>query len=254
MLALLIAAAYQFPVDKVVNYDLTVTFEGYVPVFGGIEGKVDVALKMAVTGLTPKDSGVRLSSDLTDAVIRLDGEKLPLTVDNLKQFFPKNTISATSLGEITENDAPDLKLPVQLPGLHVKRIPEISYMPVQFPADMEDGKPFTYKKPFGDSIVEYEVTPKMDGSTLRLAVKMKQAYTFMEDEAHNKVDVATDAKFNVATDVTGSGTIEFDTAAGRVIKSKIVADSIGTVTEIASKKSTVRKLKTTLECKQVSAP
>lgn len=250
MLALLIAAAYQFPAQQVSNYDLNVTFEGYVPVLGGIDGKIEVALKMAVTGLEPKDHPVRLSSDLTDAVISIDGEKLPFTVDSLKSFFPKNTISATTLGEIKENDAPDLKLPVQLPGLHVKRIPEISYMPVQFPADMEDGKPFTYKKPFGDSSMEYEVTPKLEGSTLHLSVKLKQSYRYMEDETNNKVDAEADAKFHVLTDVVGSGTIAFDTAKGQVIASKIVADATDTVTEIKNDAKKTRKLKTTLVCKR----
>lgn len=252
MIALLVAAAmYQFPVDKTVNYALDVQFDGYVPVLGGIDGKIDVALKMAVTGLEPKLTKVRLAADLTDAEIRLDGEKMPFTVDNLRQFFPKNTIAATELGEIKENDAPDLKLPVRLPGLDVKRIPEISYMPIQFPADMADGKPFTYKKPFGDSDVEYEVTPKFDGSTIHFAVKLKQSYTFIEDEVHNKTEEEKDAKFDVKTDVTGAGNIEFDTIQGRVVSSKIVADAASVVTERGTKTKSDRKLKTTLICKLV---
>ena len=118
------------------NYALDVQFDGYVPVLGGIDGKIDVALKIGGDGLeTRKLTKVRLAADLTDAEIRLDGEKMPFTVDNLRQFFPKNTIAATELGEMKENDAPDLKLPVRLPGLNAKRIPEISYMPIQFPAD-----------------------------------------------------------------------------------------------------------------------
>ncbi len=250
MLALLVAAAiYQFPVDKTVNYSLDVQFDGYVPVLGGIDGKVDVALKMAVVGLQPKNTPVRLSADLTDAEIRLDGEKLPFTVDALKNFFPKNTIGATERGEIKENDAPDLKLPVRLPGLDVKRIPEISYMPLQFPAELKDGEPFTYKKAFGDSEVAYEVTPKFDGSTIHFAVKMTQSYTFAEDEAHNKVDEEKDAKFDVKTDVNGAGNIDFDTTKGRVVESKIVAEAASVVTERANKAITNRKLKTTLICK-----
>ena len=90
---------------------------------------------------------------------------------------------------------------------------------------MANGKPFTYKKPFGDSDVEYEVTPKFDGSTIHFAVKMKQSYTFIEDEVHNKTEEEKDAKFDVKTDVTGAGTIEFDTVRGRVVSSKIVADA-----------------------------
>jgi len=253
MLALLIAAAYTFPANQTSNYELTVNFDGYVPVLGGIDGKVDVKLSMAVTGLEPKgEHPVRVSSDLTDAVIRLDGEELPFTVDNLKQFFPKNTISATSLGEIKENDAPNLSLPVKLPGLDVKRLPEISYMPVQFPADMAEGKPFTYKKPFGESEVEYEMTPTFDGTIVRFAVKMKQSYKFWEDESNNKVDAEADAKFQVATQVTGSGTIDFDTKIGQVKASKIVADATSVVTDLKTKKDTNRKLKTTVECKRLS--
>lgn len=252
MLAVLVAAAvYQFPVNKTMNYALDVQFDGYVPVLGGIDGKIDVALKMAVVGMTPDKTAVRLAADLTDAEIRLDGEKMPFTVDNLKQFFPKNTIGATELGEIKENDAPDLKLPVRLPGLDVKRIPEISYMPIQFPADMADGKTFTYKKPFGDSDVEYEVTPKFDGSTIHFAIKMKQSYAFMEDDAHNKIDEEKDAKFDVKTEVTGAGNIDFDSAKGRVISSKIVADANSVVTERGAGTKTERKLKTTLICKLV---
>lgn len=252
MLALLIAAAYTFPVNHTDNYELKVNFDGYVPVLGGIDGKVDVNLKMAVTGLEPKgDHPVRVSSDLTEAIIKIDDEKLPFNAENLKQFFPKNTISATALGEIKENDAPNLNLPVKLPGLDVKRIPEISYMPVQFPAAMEEGKSFIYKKPFGESEVEYEMTPKMDGNILRLTVKMKQSYGFMEDESFNKVDAKTDAKFEIATNVTGTGTIDFDTSKGRLISSKIVADAASVVTEIKTTKKTNRKLRTTVECRRI---
>jgi hypothetical protein len=248
-LALLVSPAYQFPANKATPYDLTVQFEGYVPVLGGIDGKVDVALKWMITGLEPKESNLRVSADLTDAVIKLDGEKLPFTVDNLKQFFPKNTVTATALGEIKENDAPNLKLPVRLPGLDVKRIPEITYMPIQFPAEIEDGKAFTYDKAFGDSTISYEVTPKMEGSTIHCAVKMKQSYTTYEDEAANQVDDKKDGKSKVETTVTGAGNIDFDMTAGRVITSKIVADAESKVTDIASGKATARHLKTTLDCK-----
>ena len=32
-----------------------------------------------------------------------------------------------------ESDAPNVKLPVRLPGLDVKRFPDITYVPIQFP-------------------------------------------------------------------------------------------------------------------------
>ncbi|MEQ1932528.1 MAG: hypothetical protein ABL962_01425 [Fimbriimonadaceae bacterium] len=245
---LIIQPAYQFPLGKSADYNLNVEFDGFVPMLGGIEGKITVDLGLKVSGLAPKGDLLAIAADLTAAEVRLDGEKLPFTVDNIRKFFPKNTIAATTLGEIKENDAPDIKTPVRLPGLDVKRLPDISYMPIQFPAELFDGQMFKFEKTFGDSKMTYEATPKFEGNTIIFSVKIAQTYTNYEDESKNLLDKPDEAFAKVVTDVNGAGTIVFDLKTGMVTQSKMVADAISQVTEIKKETNTQRKLKTTLTC------
>jgi hypothetical protein len=252
MLALLavvtLAVSYKFPTEPMA-YTLKADFKGYIPVLGGQENAdVNVVMGFKVWGIDPEEGNIRAVSDLTDVEIKFGGAPLPFDIDSVRPYFPKNTISLTPEGKIVKSDAPDVSLPVRLPGLDVKRFPEISYLPVEFPVGgFEIGKSFEYKKAFGDSDVTYVVTPqKQEGSTLLLKVSMKQEYNTLEDEAKNLVTKDVDAFAKVKTLVSGEGVVEFDSEKGRVIRSKTVADATSTAVEIKSGATTKRELKTTV--------
>lgn len=246
--AVAVAVAYKFPTEPMA-YTLKANFEGYVPVLGGQENaQVNVVMGFKVWGIAPEEGNLRAVSDLTDVEIKFGGAPLPFDVDSVRPFFPKNTIVLTPAGKIIKNDAPDVSLPVRLPGLDVKRFPEISYLPVEFPAEgIEMGKSFQYKKAFGDSDVTYTVTPeKLEGATLFLKVQMEQVYETLEDEAKNLTVKAVDAAYKVRTSVKGEGTVEFDADKGRVIRSKFVANATSDVTAIKGGEASKRDLKTTV--------
>lgn len=230
-------------------YNVQVEFDGFVPVLGGQEGVFDVKIGMVVKGLGPdEEKNPRAESDLTELEVKFNGAPLPFTVDSVRPFFPKNTLSLTPQGKIIKTDAPDVSLPIRLPGLDAKRFPDITYLPIEFPAgELEVGKPFEFKKKFGDSEVSYTVTPtKHENEKLFLSVKLNQTYTTLEDASKNVVTKEEDVFAKVVTTVSGSGDVEFNTARGIVTKSKVVADAVSKVKEVGSEAESERKLKTTV--------
>lgn len=248
MLMTALKIAFALPASGI-QYDVNIQFDGYLPVLGGSEGKVNADIGLSVKGVDPDEKGqLRAVSDLTSLNLVWNGDKMPFTVDNIRPFFPKTTISYAPNGKILSTDAPDVQLPVRLPGLDVKRFPDITYLPIEFPeGGIEVGVPFKFQKKFGDSSVDYEATiTSVKGATVSVAVKMTQAYETLEDEAKNLTTVEKDAFYKVTTKVEGSGTFEFDANRTILVKSKLVGVSESKATEVKSGKSSDRKLTTTL--------
>lgn len=245
----LVSVSYKLPTEPLA-YSMKVDFEGYLPILGGQEDALaNVSMGFKVTGLAADGEGnPQAANELTAFELKFGGAPMPFDVESVKAYFPKNTISYTALGKIVKNDAPDIALPVRLPGLDVKRIPDITFMPIQFPdGGIEVGKAFEYTKKFGDSDVAYVVTPNaLEGNTLKLDVKMKQTYETMEDEAKNVTAKPEDAFSKVTTTVEGTGLVTFDVEKGIVVESTVTADATSKATEIKSGKSSDRKLKTKL--------
>ena len=243
---------YEFPLGQRIPYAMSVKFKGHIPILGGQEGTVEVSLKFSATGQAPDPNGnAQVKSEIEELKMVFNGATLPLGVKNVQTFFPPTTISLTPEGQVLKTDAPDVTLPVQLPGLNAKRFPDISYVPIQFPVDgVEVGKTFTFKKAFGASQVEYVVSPtKIDDSGVELDVSMAQDYAAMEDDRHNPTKSDSDAAFRLSTHVTGRGTAFFDRKRGLVTIAHIAADAKTHVIEVKSKAESDRDLKTELDLK-----
>jgi hypothetical protein len=122
-LATITPVAYRFPLDRPLQYDVQVVFEGYIPLLGGQEGKVEVNLGVKVQGLAPdSDAKPRAASELNAFKILFNGADLTaIGLDSAKAYFPKTTVSLTPEGRVLKTDAPDVEIPVRLPGLDVKR-------------------------------------------------------------------------------------------------------------------------------------
>jgi hypothetical protein len=254
MLALLAAATlpltYAFPPAPKTLYDVRVVFEGYIPILGGQEGKVEVTMRVAAKGESPDaDANPRASSEIETFKLIFNGGELPLGLESVRAFFPKTTISLSPQGKVLKTDAPDTKLPVKLPGLDVKRFPDITYLPIQFPEEgVEVGKAFSYRKTFGDSEVLYRVTPKaIDDKTVTLEITLEQSYEVWEDEGKNVVEKEADAIARVATQLTGKGNATFDRVRKIVSALKIVATADSVVRDVKTGEKSKRKLDTTLE-------
>jgi len=240
---------YVIPVGTPLRIDVKVTFDGYLPVLGGVNGKTTVDLRVGVSGLPVDEKGnPQAVSEIEDMKISLNGGVLPLGPKNIAEFFPRTTISFSPEGRMLKTDAPDKKLPVQLPGLDAKRFPDITYLPIEFPTTgIEVGKAFTFQKDFGPHRAAYEVTPvSIDEDQITLNVKVQQSWTSWEDARKNPV-AESEAKAELKANTAGKGTAVFDRKRGLVREAKIEADTATVVKDLATGAETRRDLNTTLE-------
>lgn len=252
----LIALAYTFAPGQIVGFDVEATFSGYLPVLGGRTGTVQVKMGVEAQGLPPDDKGLRqMTSEIKSAEITMNGALMPLGLANIQTYFPKTTIGMTPEGKVLKTDAPDITMPFRLPGLDVQRFPDISYLPIQFPVEgVEQDKPFSFKKAFGDSDVTYVVTPtKIDDASVQMAIKLTQQYVTFES-AKKQVVEEKEAAAKVVTDLDGSGTATFDRKRGFVSRLKIDAEAVSKVTNLQTKEQTERRLKTGLAIRATGDP
>lgn len=247
-LAAFATIGYSFPSDKPLTYDVSVGFDGYIPVFGGQQGEVNVLLSYAVKGEAEQEGKAAVSGDITAFELIFNGAKLPFQLESVKQYFPRTTVLYAPNGSILKNDAPDLQLPVKLPGLDVKRFPDITYLPIEFPeSGIEQGKSWTYRKSFGDSTVTYTITPTaISDQRVEMDVSLNQDYVSLEDSSKNPTLSEPDADYKIFTVVKGLGKASFDRVRGVVENFQVTADATSTATEIKTGKTENRKLTTKL--------
>ncbi len=156
---LLTPAEYRFEPKTDLTYDVKVSFDGFLPLLGGNEGKADVIMVVRVKGQAAEGSELKATNEINSCEILFNGARLPLSLENVIDYFPKTTIQVTPQGKITKNDAPNRNLPVRLPGLDVRRFPDITYVPIEFPAEgITEGKSWTFSKVFGESELTYTCT------------------------------------------------------------------------------------------------
>ncbi len=248
--------AYQFEPGVTQRYDVTVKFEGFLPVLGGNEGVVDVAMGVKVLGGGAKEQNLKATNELTAFEIKFNEAKLPLTLENAVDYFPLTNITVSPLGQIVANDAPDKVLPVRLPGLDVKRFPDITYVPIVLPSEgIETGRSWTFKRSFGGSDLNYTCTAKnVTEAQAQIEVKIAQEYETLENEALEVVAKEADAVSRVKTTMTGQGEVLFDLKVGAPNKVVMVNSAVSTVTPLKGGESKTRSLKSTLNLKRQGAP
>ncbi len=245
----LLTASYKFTPDVKLSYSVNVDFNGYIPILGGQKGKVEVRMMVGVEGLTPELPNQRAASEIKAFQVVFNGAALPLGVDNVKDYFPRTTISLSAAGKVVKSDAPNIQLPIRLPGLDIKRFPDITYLPIEFPeADLVVGKSWTFKKAFGDSDVEYTCTPtRVDESEVQLDIIIFQQYEILEDEAKNVVKTPKDAVSRVQTTLKGQGKAVFDPKLGAIQSVSMQAAAVSKVTDLETKVVRDRRLETKLD-------
>lgn len=255
VLAALVPAAYSFGPSTSVDYKVEVAFDGFLPILGGNEGKAEVKMDVLVKGLEGAGSNLRASNEMTSFEIAFNGAKLPLTLDNAVEYFPKTTVEVTPLGKIVKNDAPDKQLPVKLPGLDVKRFPDITYLPMELPSGgVEVGKEWTFSKSFGGADLVYDCTVRtLDGEMVTIGVKVKQEYEVWENDALEIVTDEAEAAARVKTVMNGKGTIVFDLEDGVVNSVLMENKSVSKGETVDGKEKIDRKLDSTLKVKRVES-
>lgn len=246
----LVPLVYDFPKEKPLEYLVRVSFDGFLPVFGGQDGTAEITLGLTVLGLSPDDkSNPRLASELTTAKVKFMGESLPFTVDNVKAYFPRTTLAFSPQGKTVKTDAPDVQLPIRLPGLDVKRFPDLTYLPLEFPVDgVEMGKPWSFTKRLGGADATYTVTPtEISDELAKFKVEVDQTDTTLENEALELVKKDSDAKYQVVTVLKGFGTVIFDRRRSAAKTVRVDVQANGVQTDLKTKATTNRKLMTKLE-------
>lgn len=238
---------YSFPAGAAVRYDLGITFDGFVPILGGQEGKVVVTADVLAKGLAADSEGrPQVSSEITKFKLTFNDATIPLGLDKVEAYLPKTVASIAPEGLVLKSDAPNVKVPVRLPGLDVKRFPDMTYLPIQFPTGgVELGQVFSYKKSYGDSEATYEVTPTVvDDKQVKLGLKFSQHYETLEDDALNLVPDEKDAVRRVSSDVKGTGTATFDRRRKLVSELRLEGSVDSTATDLETQKTSQRHLKT----------
>lgn len=251
--AALASGNYQFTPATKLDYDVNVVFNGFLPLLGGNEGVADVKFGVLVNGLEPKEGNLRSTIELTAFELSFNGGKIPmLDVESARAYFPKSEILSTSQGKVLKNSAPELKLPVRLPGLDVRRFPDITYLPVEFDAKgLTVGDKWSFDRMFGDSPMHYdcEAVRSLSPDLIEVAVKVSQDYEVLEDETLEVVPEIKGASSRVKTTLRGTGKVLFDSKRGAAVMVDMKNSSSSKVTDIKSGKESTRKLDSTLSVK-----
>ena len=247
---------YRFPVGQMISYSMAVKFDGFLPVLGGKDGTAAAGLDVSVTGVEPdKDGNPRVRSQIDGLKMSINGAVLPLNAKNIQTFFPPTTISISPEGRVLKTDAPEARLGVQLPGLDARRFPDISYLPIEFPADdLVVGQAFQFKKRFGETDMTYTVTPlRLDAREAEFAVVSSQDYEGFEDDRHNPIAASAGAAYRLSTHLAGKGVVKFDLTRHLVSSLHIEAEAKTHVTATNGGPIPDRDLKTVLDVKLAPA-
>lgn len=226
MVSLLTALVFAFPSGQPVNYDLTVRFQGNLPLLGGKEGDVTVRMAVRVVGQPEPDGKLAAEHEITKFSAEMNDATLPFTAANVQSFFPKARVVFTPQGEVISTTAPNRKLTFRLPGLHPQRFADLTFLPLQLPKEpLRAGQEYKFTKPFGESNVDYTVTlAREDAERAEFRIKIEQRTTEWEDANGNPAEEANGSQL-VTTVTTGSGTAVFSRSRSRFAELKISAES-----------------------------
>ncbi len=239
---------YDFPVGSEVKFNVKIEFDGFIPLFGGKVGKTDVDMVVRALGVESKKSGLQtVDSEIIELKAVAFGSTLPLNKNNIGQFFPRAKAVIGSNGAVAENDAPEVMMPVKLPGLDSRRLPEISYVPLVINLDAaSSGKPYEFTRSFNGAPMKYKVTPTVQNETTEaFDIEINQDSNGFEDAYGNPTSEAL-AKTKTKTVLTGKGKATFNLV--KRLFDKVVVETAGEteVTNIKTGKTLKRSLKTTL--------
>lgn len=243
--------AYEFRSSTRLNYDVQVEFNGFLPILGGNEGKVLVKMGVDVAGGEPGPDRLKATNQISAFEVVFNGAKLPLTLDNVVEYFPKTQVELSPLGKILSTDAPDKKLPMRLPGLDVKHFPEITYLPIELPAEeVETGTKWEFQRDFGGAPIRYQCEAlSNDSGVWKIKVHLDQTITDFENASIEVVKNKDEAVSEVTTTMKGDGTVEFDSTKGCVAGAAITNISNSVVKKLADGSVTHRALTTTATIK-----
>jgi len=231
------------------TYTMNAQFDGFIPILGGNTGVVDTEMTIRVEGADSSAGHRGAVSELTAFKISFNGASLPLGLESAQEYFPKTTTQFRADGTVTKSDAPNVKPPVRLPGLDVQRFPDITYLPLILPGEsVEVGAKWSFEKSFDGAPMTYDCElVRQSGTQAVIAVKVKQLQEYLENSALEPTTDTAAAQNKVKTDLTGTGTVVFDTTKGIALYVLMKNEAKSVITPIAGGETSTRDLKTTFK-------
>ena len=243
------SVSYDFPAGTETKFNVKVHFDGYVPLFGGKNGKVDVDMIVKVVGVESKKPELQsVDSEIIGLKGTAFGMILPVNKNNIGGFYPKAVASFEPTGVVKSNTAEHKEMPVKLPGLDSQRLPEISYVPLILNnAATANGDGYEFTRTFNGAVTKYKISPGKSDDEGRVVfqIEVNQESAGFEDAYGNPAEESA-AKSKLKTLMTGKGSATFDLT--KHMFDKVVVETVGDtdVTVIKTGKTSKRSLKTTL--------
>ncbi len=249
LLALALATA-EYKIEPAAKhaYVMDAEFNGFLPILGGNEGKAEIRMGIAVEGESRTENELKISSEISAFSIKFNGAPLPLGLDAVQDFFPKATVTLNRQGKVLANTAPNTPLPVRLPGLDPRRMPDITFVPLEFSSDeVKPGLTWKFERDFSGAPLAYSCrVESVEGDVAALSIAVKQEFTALENEGLEVVKKEEDAVASVKTIMTGEGKVWFNLTGGYALGSEMQNLAVSTVTPLKQGKKSERRLTTRL--------
>ena len=249
LLALALATA-EYKIEPAAKhaYVMDAEFNGFLPILGGNEGKAEIRMGVAVTGESKSENELKIASEISSFSIKFNEAPLPLGLDAVQDFFPKAVVTINKQGKVLANTAPNTPLPVRLPGLDPRRMPDITFVPLEFSSEeIKPGLSWKFDRDFSGAPLAYTCkVESVEGDVATVSVAVKQEFTALENDGLEVVKNEADATASVKTEMTGEGRVWFNLAGGYALGSEMRNVAISTVTPLKQGKKGERRLTTRL--------
>lgn len=249
LLALALATAeYKIEPAAKHSYVMDAEFNGFLPILGGNEGKAEIRMGIAVSGEAKNAGEVKLASEISAFSIKFNGAPLPLGLEAVQDFFPKATVTINNQGKVLANTAPNTPLPVRLPGLDPRRLPDITFVPLEFSSEeVKPGLSWKFERDFSGAPLAYTCKVEtVEGDVATVSVAVKQEFTALENEGLEVVKKEEDAVASVKTVMTGDGRVWFNLSGGYALGSEMQNVAVSSVTPLKQGRKSERRLTTKL--------
>ncbi len=248
MIAIFVLATcqYSFAPSTPLTYAVAIEMSGTLPILGGKEGKATIEFDLRVTGLSQDaEKRTRAQYELLTFRTKMNGAVLPFGLSSVQDFFPKSDFIYSKTGLIFSTTAPKKSLPASMPGLDSQRLPETTFMPIEFGT----GSSWIFERTFNGTKIRYSATSKpLTEAAEECVFSASQAVKSWEDESNRPTELKNQATFEVECQLSANGKVTFNSSRNCLIKSETTVLIEGDATHLESKVANHRKLTLKVVC------
>lgn len=236
--------AYRFPISGTAKIDLSLSFDGDIPILGGQHGKANAKAQFEAVFAAPVNGKASITDSLKSFQVDFNGFQLPLTLKDALKYFPTTTFLTDPSGGYESQSKTNIKTPVRLPGLSLDNVPRITFAPFQIPPGLiavGDQASYDAKIQGGTETVQLKVM-MISTDRILLSVHYVSHTSGLEDSAEMVTDDPKSAASKVETTDEGSGTAVYSKKLGMFSGVSITDNAVTKVTAIDTHAKTERKL------------